>query len=131
MNILYMSGNIVKTPELGESTAGKKYTKFSLAVPRFAGSTSENNPTDYFDVIAFEKVAEAICKWTQKGSRIGLQGKVVTNTWTTEEGKKRVKVEIRADSVEFYTLKENAQPARTKDRDIDSLPTVDDDDMPF
>lgn len=130
MNILYMSGNIVQSPELLESNNGKKYTRFSMAVPRFSGFSSENNPTDYFEIVAFDKVAEAICKWTQKGSRIGLQGKVTTYSWESADGKKRNKVEIRADAVEFYTTREQ-QSTAVKDRNLDSLPVVDDEDMPF
>ena len=48
----------------------------------------------FFDCVAFDKQAEHIKQWHQKGSAICVDGYLSKSEWTNAEGQKRSKVEI-------------------------------------
>lgn len=89
MNNINITGNMTK-----EAKAGKGCALFSVAVN---GYEKGEKTTIYFDCVAFGKTGEAVEKYTDKGSKIGVSGKVSV----TESGKYR----IIADSVDFLSSK--------------------------
>ena len=55
--------------------------------------------TDWHQVVAWGKTADILEKYTAKGSEIGVQGKIKTRSYTTEDGNQRYVTEIVADEV--------------------------------
>lgn len=105
LNQTIIFGRLVRTPELKTTSGGKSVTTFSIAHDQGSG---ENKKTSFFDVTAWEKTAEMICKWFAQGSLIGIKGKLAQRTWTDQNGNKRSAVEIVADEVQFCEKKREA-----------------------
>jgi single-strand DNA-binding protein len=63
------------------------------------GNTSER--PNYFDISAFGATAESVCRFTRKGSRVGIDGRLEWREWETAEQERRQAVNVVADIVQF------------------------------
>jgi single-strand DNA-binding protein len=100
-NKVQLIGNTGMDPEVKTMESGKKLVKFSIAT-----NESYKNPqgekvteTQWHNVIAWDKTAEIIEKYVQKGSEIALEGKLVNRNYTDKEGVKRYVTEVVANEV--------------------------------
>lgn len=78
MNMVILTGNVTKTPELRYTAAGKAWTKFSIAVNdifRDAEGVVKTKPF-YFDIAAWDKLANNICNNVVRGMTVTLHGKL-------------------------------------------------------
>ncbi len=85
MNECYLMGTAAKDAELNGSTTGKAWTKFSIAVNKGWG---EHRQTFWFNMIAYDKVAEKIAKMVRKGRRYVFRSSVEQSKWTDRNGNK-------------------------------------------
>ena len=94
MNLVIMTGNLVRDPDTRQTASGKVRTAFSIAVQR-------GDKTDYFNITAWDKNAEFIKKYFVKGSRIMVEGHLQPNNYTDANGVKHYGLDIIVDGVEF------------------------------
>ena len=103
MNFVSIIGNITAKPEL--KTAGEtKYTRFSIAVNSYVKGEKH---VEFFDVVAFGKNAENICKYLDKGYTIPIAGHLHQDVYTNKEGKKVSSVCIYLDAFTFVSNKKD------------------------
>jgi single-strand DNA-binding protein len=69
----------------------------------------------FFDVTVYGASAESVARYTQKGSRIGVDGRLEWREWETDEKERRQAVSIVADVVQFL----DGPPGRRGDGDGD------------
>ena len=75
--------------------------KLASLQARFAAlSDTWQDEVDFFDAVFMGKGAEAVSQYLLKGKQVGIQGELRQNRWE-QEGQKRSKVEIIADTVVF------------------------------
>jgi single-strand DNA-binding protein len=96
-NTITICGNVVRPPEMKFGTNGTAIMRLSVAVSRKTKNGDEN--TSFFDVTAFNGLAENIQTSCNKGTRVVVTGRLEQSTWETEKGEKRSRVEIVADDV--------------------------------
>lgn len=101
MNFISIIGTITKKPEL-KGSGETKYTRFSIAVNSY---TKGEKHVEFFDVVAFGKNAENICKHLDKGYTIPIAGHLHQDVYTSKEGKKVSSVCIYLDMFTFVTNK--------------------------
>ena len=87
---------------------------FSIAVRRKFHKQGEQD-SDFFDCKAFGKAAEFIEKHVSKGVKVEITGRIQQDTWTTQEGQKRQRVTIVADSIEFAESKNASQQTQVSE----------------
>lgn len=78
MNMIILTGNVVKTPEPRHTAGGKLWTKFTIAVNdiyRDGQGNVQTKPT-YFDIAAWDKLATNICNNVVSGMTVTLHGKM-------------------------------------------------------
>lgn len=103
MNNINIIGNIVAKPEL--NVHGElKYTRFSIAVNSFVKGEKRG---EYFEVVAFNKNAENICKYLDKGYTIPICGHLHQDVYTNRDGKKVSSVCIYLDTFDFVSNKKD------------------------
>ena len=107
-NQTILSGRLTARPELKTTTTGKTFTSFSLAVDR-PKTRDGNKETDYFNCSAWEKTAEFITRYFDKGSPIFIVGRVQNRSWVDEQGQKRFVTEVLVNQAEFVESKGQAQ----------------------
>ena len=96
MNKVVLIGRLVAKPELKETSSKNNYTKFTMAVNR-----KIKDETDFINCIAWNKQAELITKYFDKGNLIAIDGSVNINKYTDKDNNNRESVEIVIDNFDF------------------------------
>ena len=136
MNNISLVGRLTVEPELKQTQKGISVTSFSIAVDR----PGSQDTTDFIPVVAWRQTAEFVCKYSRKGQRIGLTGKLTSRQYEDKNGNKRTAYEVVADRVEFVESKPkadgwnvSAEPVATGYGGFSEVATGEmaEDDMPF
>lgn len=104
MNNISLVGRLTADPELKQTQSGISVTSFSIAVDR----PGSKDTTDFLPIVAWRQTAEFVCRYFQKGQRIGLIGKLTSRSYEDRNGNKRTAYEVVADHVEFVESKPKA-----------------------
>ena len=117
VNVCVLVGRLANDPEMRYTSSGMAVTKFRLAIDRRVrrseeGEGERERQTDFLDIVAFGQSAENCAKYLDKGSLVGVEGRVQSRTWETQEGQKRYAVEIAANSVQFLESRPEAERRR-------------------
>lgn len=84
--------------------SGKAVATMRLAVNHKVKKGSEIvEDVSFFDVVAFGKVAELSAEYLTKGSAVLVDGSLRERRWEMQDGQKRSKVEIIANTIRFLT----------------------------
>ena len=101
-NIVSLTGNATRDPELTFGNSGTAIAKFGLAINSrkkdASGEWVDGDP-QFFDVTAFGELAENVAESIGKGARVLVAGRLNYSSWETNDGDKRNKVDVIADSV--------------------------------
>ena len=80
----------------------------TLAVPK--NRKRDGEPEAYFiRCTAFGKTAEAVGKYTTKGSRIMAEGELQIETYTDKQGQSRTATSVAVQRVEFLDSRQDSQ----------------------
>lgn len=97
MNHTIVMGNVGRQPE------GLKYTNNGLAVLKFSLADTrgkdDNKKTSWYDVVVFDKQAEAVAEHISKGDRIIVVGRFQVEDYEKKDGTKGRRVELVADEI--------------------------------
>lgn len=103
LNRVILIGNLTRDPELRYTPGGSPVANFGLAVNRsFTNKQGEKvESVDYFNIVAWAKLAELCAEYIRKGSPVAVEGRLQSRSWETNEGQKRNTVEVIAENVQF------------------------------
>ena len=103
LNKVLIIGNLGKDPEMRFMADGTAMTKFSVASSRNFNSADgeRREETEWFNVVAWRKLAEQCSQFLQKGRRVYVEGRLQTRTWDDPEGQKHWMTEVVAERVLF------------------------------
>lgn len=132
VNQVILLGRLTADVDLRATQSGKNVASFTLAVDKMANQQKDGESSaDFFDVTAWEKLAELMSQYTSKGSKVLVMGRLNQQTWEDKEsGKKRSKVVIVANDVTFLDAKSGSQTDDVAPKDIDDKP-IDLSEIPF
>jgi single-strand DNA-binding protein len=101
INHTYLLGNLTRDPDLKYTNEGMAIAEMGIAVNRRWRDLSgeENNAVDYFNVTAWNSLAENCAAGLKKGDRVILGGHLNLRSWENKEGKKYNIINITADVV--------------------------------
>ena len=105
---------LTKEIELKQSANGTSYLINGIACDR-KYSKGEEKQTDFFNIKAFGKTAEAMDKFLHKGSKIFIEGDLQTESYTDKSGQKKTSTSIFINSWEFAESKGEAEPKKNND----------------
>ena len=103
LNKMMAIGNVGTDPEMRYTPNGNPVTSFRLATGRsYTASDGERRQeTEWFTVVAWNKLAEQVNQYLVKGRRVYVEGRIKSHTWTGQDGQSRFRNEIIADRVLF------------------------------
>ncbi|HWE81778.1 MAG TPA: single-stranded DNA-binding protein [Gaiellaceae bacterium] len=104
INRVVLVGNLTRDPELRHTGGGTAVCSMRIAVNtrRKDGATGEwSDKPNYFDITVFGNQAESCNQYLAKGRPVGIDGRLDWQEWEAQDGTKRSKVEIIAESVQF------------------------------
>ena len=119
MNNCTFIGNLTRDPEIRTTQSGVLTARFTVAVQRrYKDKSTGKYESDFIRCTAFRSSAEVIQKYFQKGSRIGIQGSMHTDSYE-KDGVRIPTCECWVDSVDFCN---GARKEEKKDTAIDLDP---------
>ena len=102
MNKVILLGRLTKKPEIRYSqTNNIKVANFLLAVNRQYVKPGEERQTDFFNIVAYSKLAEFAEKYLNQGIQICISGRIQTRTYEDNNGQKRYVTEVIAEEINF------------------------------
>jgi single-strand DNA-binding protein len=101
LNKVMVIGNLGRDPEMRYLPSGHPVTEFSVASTRRwkASDGSPREETEWFHVVAWDRLAELCNEWLRQGRRVYVEGRLRTRSWETPDGQKRYRTEIIATDV--------------------------------
>ncbi len=95
-NKVQLIGNLGNNPEIITLESGKKLAKFSIATNESYKNAQGEKVTDtqWHNIVAWNKTAEIIERYLEKGNEIAVEGKLTSRSYETKEGEKRYITEI-------------------------------------
>lgn len=106
MNKVILIGRLTKDVEIRYTqTNNTAVASFSLAVNRKFVKTGEERQADFFNIIAWNKLAENISKYLFKGNQVAISGRLETRSWDDQNGQKHYVTEVIAEEVDFIESK--------------------------
>lgn len=133
LNVVALMGRLVADPQLRQTATGKNVASFRVAVDRGRKDANGQNQADFFDIVAWDKSAEFICRYFQKGSMIAVEGRLQSRNYQDKSGNNRSAVEVVVNN------EEPAQSQNVANRAVSAPvaanneyePIEDDGDLPF
>lgn len=119
MNKCIITGNIGKDLELRYTTAGMAVLDISVAVKRFG----KEEKTDWFNVVAFGKIAENCANCLAKGSKVLVIGSMQFETYDKQDGTKGYSSKLIAENIEFLDSKKTATSSNDTPSQLDEVTT--------
>jgi single-strand DNA-binding protein len=137
VNKVILVGNVGKDPEVKYTPSGTPVAKFSIATnERFKAKSGEwQDRTEWHNLIAWQRLAEIVGEYVQKGSKLYIEGRLQTSSWEDKQsGEKKYRTEIVANDLVLLSgnrsarESEGARYPHSADHDEH---TITDEDIPF
>lgn len=103
LNKVMIIGNVGTEPEMRYTANGNPVTTFRIATSRtFTSPEGERREeTEWFNVVTWARLAETCSQFLQKGRRAYVEGRLRTRSWEGQDGQRRFRTEIIANTVLF------------------------------
>ena len=145
LNRVMIIGNVGRDPEMRYTPAGTAVTSFSVAVTRRwrgndgggqgTGSGELREETEWFNVVAWNRLAETCNQLITKGRSVFIEGRLQTRSWEGQDGQKKYRTELIANTMQLLDSRRDGPGAAPSGgtRDDSGFPTdeVEPDDIPF
>ncbi len=105
INKVELLGRVGADPEMRYTASGIAVTQLRLATDR--GRKNGEDATDWHTVVVWDKLAEAVAQYVEKGQRLYVAGRLVQNSWEGDDGQRRYRTEIHAQDVVFLDSSRN------------------------
>ena len=106
MNNVSIIGRITRDLDLKNFNEGKGfYTRFTLAINKVSHKDIQPE-ADFINIVAWNGLAETLCKYLKKGSQIAITGRLSSSSYTDKDGNKRYSIEVVAEDFKFLDNKQ-------------------------
>jgi single-strand DNA-binding protein len=101
MNKVMIIGFVERDPEMRRLANGHPVTSFAVSATRrwVTNAGEARASTEWFTVVAWGQLAEAVSELVQRGQRAYVQGHLQTRSWTDIEGQRHVRTEVVAEKL--------------------------------
>jgi single-strand DNA-binding protein len=110
MNKAFLIGRLTRDPELRYSSSNTPIVNFTIAIDRQFTNRDGQRETDFIRIVAYNKQAENVSKYVNKGSLVAVDGRIQTGSYDDKDGKRVYTTDIVADRVQFLDTR-NSQPS--------------------
>lgn len=105
INRAVLTGRLTKNIELRRTVTGTSVAPFTLAVARSIVRDGQQQ-ADFINCVVWGRLAETMAKYLNKGSLIGVEGRIQTRHYDDDHGTKKYVTEVVVDN---FTFLEKAQ----------------------
>ncbi len=101
-NRIVLAGNVTRDPETQTIASGSTVCKFGLAVNR---KRKDDEEVTFFNVVAWDKLAETCSTYLHKGSSILVEGRITIRKYNDKSGVERTAVEVCINGMQMLDKK--------------------------
>jgi len=121
LNTVTIIGRLTRDPELRALPSGMSVCEFSLAVN---GSVKKGevweDEANFVNCTLFGAQAESLVKFSQKGDRLAIVGRLKQERWEEANGTKRERIKVIVNTSQFLTPKRDDGDAKPADAPSDA-----------
>lgn len=107
MNKTILMGRLTRDPEVrytqGDNTSA--VARFTLAVDRRFKRDGDQQTADFISCVAFGKTGEFIERYCHQGTKLVVEGRIQTGSYTNKDGQKVYTTDVVVEQVEFAESK--------------------------
>ncbi len=101
INRVFLVGRLTRDAELRFTNSGTPVGKFSIAVNRSRKNGDKwDEEVNYFDIVLWGRVAEALSKYLLKGKQVAVDGELRQSRWE-QDGQARSRIEVHASNIQL------------------------------
>lgn len=114
MNKAILMGRLTRDPEV-RYTQGEQalaIARFTLAVDRRFKREGDQQTADFISCVTFGKIAEFVEKYCHQGTKLVVEGRIQTGSYTNRDGNKVYTTDVVVEGAEFAESKAAAGQSR-------------------
>lgn len=125
MNKVILMGRLTRDPEVRYSKGEQPVAaaRFNLAVDRRYKQKGEEPTADFISCVAFGKTAEFFEHYCHQGTKVAVEGRIQTGSYTNRDGMKVYTTDVVVESAEFAESKKSGEqsgrPSPEDAREVD------------
>lgn len=103
-NKVILMGNLTRDPELRYLPSGAAVANFGIAVNRVYNDRQSGERKEdvcFVDITAWARQAEVCNEYLRKGNPVFLEGRLNFNSWETDDGQRRSKLDVVAERIQL------------------------------
>ena len=108
MNKVILMGRLTRDPDVRYSDQSSAVARFTLAVDRRFKRDGDQQTADFISCVAFGKTGEFIERYCHQGTKLVVEGRIQTGSYTNRDGNKVYTTDVVAENVEFAESKATA-----------------------
>ena len=123
INLVMVTGNLTRDPELRQTQGGTPILSFGVAV-NDKRKNQQGEWVDYpnfVDCVVFGLRAEKLATFMTKGMKVAIEGKLHYQSWE-KDGQKRSKLEVVVDNIDFMSKSSQQQPYNVPQQQVPQAP---------
>ena len=109
MNKVILMGRLTDDPKISMKDGEISNARYTLAVDR------SNEGADFISCVCFKKAAEFVSRFLKKGTKIAIEGRIQTGSYTKQDGSKVYTTDVIVDRHEFCESKKDATSNNVED----------------
>lgn len=120
MNRVILIGRLTRDPDVRYSQ-GEQSTavaRFTLAADRRFKRDGDQQTADFISCVAFGKTGEIIEKYCKQGTKIAVEGRIQTGSYTKQDGTKVYTTDVVVENIEF--AESRAKSESNENNNVDS-----------
>lgn len=130
LNRATLIGNLTRDPEVRVTPGGTNVANFSVATSYSKTDNGQRvEKTEFHHIVAFGRLAEIIQQYVTKGRKVFVEGHLQTREWETQDGLKRNRTEIVAESL--IILDKPSHKPESSPTEGNNEPEIKPEDIPF
>ena len=112
MNKVILMGRLTRKPEISWNEEDLCIARFTLAVDRRFKREGQQD-ADFIGCVAFGKNAEFADKYLNQGTKIALEGRIQTGSYTNKDGVRVYTTEVIVEDQEFAESRAESEANRS------------------
>ncbi|WP_226038283.1 single-stranded DNA-binding protein [Aquibacillus saliphilus] len=109
LNRVVLVGRLTRDPDLRYTPNGVAVANFTLAVNRPFSNQQGEREADFINCVVWRRAAENLANFMNKGSLVGVDGRLQSRSFEGQDGKRVFVTEVVADTVQFLETKGSSQ----------------------
>ncbi|MRH44390.1 single-stranded DNA-binding protein [Aquibacillus halophilus] len=109
LNRVVLVGRLTRDPDLRYTPNGVAVANFTLAVNRPFSNQQGDKEADFINCVVWRRAAENLANFMNKGSLVGVDGRLQSRSFEGQDGKRVFVTEVVADTVQFLETKGSSQ----------------------